>query len=219
MVRSRLLSRCRNSLQMGAPVVASLSTAFCLATFLVALGSMPLATSCNASAAPLRAAARLSVGHRPKVNLVGLPPYLYRSAQDLWPDGCSTRKRPEPPSLISRRCGPGLKFSIAFAVSFLAMCYPECWGVTNWPVLLCYPVSLHTAEQFGFVKEIRVQSAPPCSGVHSFPADVDATPLRARKWEIVRMASPQPDKTSWLIQIFGTRHNDNTGRIGNSNHI
>jgi hypothetical protein len=27
-------------------------------------------------------------------------------------------------------------------------------------------------------------------------ADVDATPLRARKWVIVRMASPQPDKTS-----------------------
>jgi hypothetical protein len=80
-------------------------------------------------------------------------------------------------------------------------------------------VSLHTAEQSGFVKEIRVQSAPPCSGVLSFPADVDATPLRARKWEIVRMASPQPDKTSWLIQIFATRHNDNTGRIGNSNHI
>jgi hypothetical protein len=50
-------------------------------------------------------------------------------------------------------------------------------------------------------------------------ADVDATPLRARKWVIVRMASPQPDKTSWFIQIFATRHNDNTGRIGNSNHI
>jgi len=35
-------------------------------------------------------------------------------------------------------------------------------------------------------------------------ADVDATPLRARKWVIVRMASPQPDKTSWFIQIFAT---------------
>src|SRR3989442_1063859 len=50
-------------------------------------------------------------------------------------------------------------------------------------------------------------------------ADVDAPPLRARKWVIVRMASPQPDKTSWLIPIFATRHNENTGRIGDSDHI
>jgi hypothetical protein len=33
------------------------------------------------------------------------------------------------------------------------------------------------------------------------------------------MASPQPDKPAELIQIFATRHNDNTGGIGNSNHI
>src|SRR5262245_18017537 len=158
MVRSRLLSRCRNSLQMAATVLASLSTAFCLAAFLVALGSMPLARSCSASAAVLRASARLSLGQGPKVNLVGLPLYLYRSAQDLWPLGCIKRKRPEPPSLISRRFDPGLKFSIAFAVSFLAMCYPEGWGVTKSPVLLCYPGPLHTAEQVRFVKEIRVQN-------------------------------------------------------------
>src|SRR5262245_29355552 len=213
MVRSRLLSRCRNSLQMAATVVASLSTAFCLATFLVALGSMPLASSCSASAAPLRAAARLSVGHRPKVNLVGLPPYRYRSAQDLWPEGCSTRKRPEPPSLISRRCGPGLKFSIAFAVSFLAMCYPEGWGVTKSPVLLCYPGPLHTAEQVRFVKEIRVQNVPLCSGVPSFPAEVDAPPLRARKWVIVRMACPQPDKSLLAYTDFCNRYLKARGRL------
>jgi hypothetical protein len=50
-------------------------------------------------------------------------------------------------------------------------------------------------------------------------ADVDATPLRARKSEIVRMASPQPDTTSRLIQIFATGHNQNTDGSGESNHI
>ena len=53
-------------------------------------------------------------------------------------------------------------------------------------------------------------SKPGLAGVGTANAvDVDATPLRARKWEIVRVASPQPDKTSWLKQIFATRHNDN----------
>src|SRR5262249_8967570 len=32
--------------------------------------------------------------------------------------------------------------------------------------------------------------------------EADATPLRARKSEMVRMAPPQPDKTSRLIQTF-----------------
>src|SRR5262249_43799399 len=191
MVRSRLLSRCRNSLQMAATVLASLSTAFCLATFLIALGSMPLARSCSASAAPLRAAARLSVGHRPKVNLVGLPPYLYRSAQDLWPEGCSARKGPDPPSLISRRCGPGLKFSIAFAVSFLAMCYPECWGGNN---MACPSMLPRVPTHCEAIPLCQGNPGTKCTAVLSFPAEVDAPPLRARKWVIVRMASPQPDK-------------------------
>src|SRR5262249_16921717 len=168
---------------------------------------------------PLRAAASVSAGQPPSVNLAGLPANLYLTAHDRRPLGCITSHKPEPPSLISRRRGPGLRFSIVFAVSFLVMRYPAGWRVTKPAALPCYPVRHHTAEQVRFVKESRVQNAPPCSGVSSFPADVDATPLRARKWEIVRMASPQPDKTSWLIQIFGTRHNDNTGRIGNSNHI
>src|SRR6516164_3528285 len=165
MVRSRLLSRCRNSLQMAATVLASLSAAFCLAAFFVALGSVPLARSCSASAAPLRAAARVSVGQEPRVNLVGRPAYLNLTAHDLAPLGCNTRKRPEPPSLISRRCGPGLRLSIVLAVSFLAMCYPGGRGVTKSSVLLCYPASLHTAEQVGFVKRFRAQSAPPCSAL------------------------------------------------------
>jgi hypothetical protein len=50
-------------------------------------------------------------------------------------------------------------------------------------------------------------------------ADVDAPPLRARKWVIVRMASPQPDKNLLAYTDFATRHNENTGRIGDSNHI
>src|SRR5215510_332620 len=166
MVRSRLLSRCRNSLQMAATVLTSLSAAFRLAAFLAALGSMPLARSCSASAAPLRAAARVSVGQGPRVNLVGRPAYLNLTAQDFAPLGCITRKRPEPPSLISRRCGPGLSFSIVFAVSFRVMRYPVGSRVTKSPVLLCYPVLRHTAGQSIFVKQIRGgvhRCAPPCS--------------------------------------------------------
>jgi hypothetical protein len=33
------------------------------------------------------------------------------------------------------------------------------------------------------------------------------------------MASPQPDTTSRLIQIFATGHNQNTDGSGESNHI
>src|SRR5262245_32380685 len=87
------------------------------------------------------------------------------TAHDLAPDDCSTSQRPEPPSLISRRCGPGLRFSIVFAVSFRVMCYPASWRVTKSPVLPCYPVLHHTAEQPIFVKQIRGPGAPVCSAL------------------------------------------------------
>src|SRR5262249_49276920 len=49
--------------------------------------------------------------------------------------------------------------------------------------------------------------------------EADATPLRARKSEMVRMAPPQPDKTSRLIQTFPIGHNRNTDAADKSNHV
>src|SRR5262249_14342859 len=49
--------------------------------------------------------------------------------------------------------------------------------------------------------------------------EADATPLRARKSEMVRMAPPQPDKTSRLIQTFPIGHNRNTDGADKSNHV
>src|SRR5262245_37490023 len=48
--------------------------------------------------------------------------------------------------------------------------------------------------------------------------EADATPLRARKSEMVRMAPPQPDKTSWHIQTFPIGHNRNTDAADKSNN-
>ena len=126
---------------------------------------VPRASSCSASAAPLRAAANVSVGQPPSVNLAGLPANLYLTAHDRRPLGCITSHKPEPPSLISRRRGPGLRFSIVFVVSFLVMRYPTGWGVTKPAVLPCYPARHDTAEQSLFVKQIRGRSAPVCSAL------------------------------------------------------
>src|SRR5215471_7980908 len=179
-VRSRLPSRLRYSSQTATTVLALAAAAVSAAALRAAAGSWPWASSCSASAAPLRAAASVSAGQPPSVNLVGRPAYLYLTAQDLAPDGCSTSQRPEPPSLISRRCGPGLSFSMVFAVSFRVTRYPVGWRVTKSPVLPCYPVLHHTAEQSIFVKQIRGRSAPVCSALLPVRHDGDARAGRCR---------------------------------------
>src|SRR5262249_41782039 len=76
------------------------------------------------------------------------PLHRKRTAHDLWPLDCTTRYRPEPPSLISRRADPGLAFSTDFAVRRGDMCYPLRFGVTKTPLLPVAPdyVSLHSVQ-------------------------------------------------------------------------
>src|SRR5262249_46783649 len=150
----RLPSRLRYSSQTATTVLALAAAAVSAAAFRAAAGSWPRASSCNASAATLRAAASVSAGQLPSVNLAGLPANLYLTAHDPRPLGSITSHKPEPPSLISRRRGPGLRFSIVFVVSFLVMRYPAGWRVTKPAVLPCYPARHHTAEQSLFVKQV-----------------------------------------------------------------
>src|SRR5215472_5168389 len=153
-VRSRLLSRFRYSSQTATTVLALAAAAVSAAALRAAAGSWPRASSCSASAAPLRAAANVSVGQPPSVNLAGLPANLYLTAHDRRPLGCITSHKPEPPSLISRRRGPGLRFSIVFVVSFLVMRYPAGWRVKKRLFFPVTPLGNQAPKHWFFVRKI-----------------------------------------------------------------